>query len=83
MPAVPGAGLVVVKTEFVLGGFEAVLNGPTMAFDRHQLLDRRTLGAPRGEKSQAAVGSVATDQKTPRPFPGKVVVVFAGSANSR
>ena len=25
-----------------------------------------------------AVGNVAADQKTPRPFPGKVIVVFAG-----
>ena len=30
------------------------------------------------KKGQAAVGDVAADQKTPRPFPGKTVVVFAG-----
>ena len=78
MPAVPGASFVVVKTELVLGGFEAVLDGPAMAFHRHQLLHGRAFGAPCGEEGQAAVGNVAADQETPRPFPGKVVVVFTG-----
>ena len=78
MPAMPGASFVVIKTELVLGGFEAVLDGPAMAFHRHQLLDGRAFGTPCGEKGQAAVGNVTADQKTPRPFPGKVVVVFAG-----
>src|ERR1700756_4856159 len=78
MPAMPEASFVVIKTELVLGSFEAVLDGPAMAFHRHQLLDGRALGAPCGEEGQAAVGNVAADQKTPRPFPGKVVVVFAG-----
>jgi hypothetical protein len=32
MPAMPGAGFVVIKTELVLGRFEAVLDGPPMAF---------------------------------------------------
>lgn len=35
MPAVPGADFVVIKIEFVLGIFEAVLDGPAMAFGRH------------------------------------------------
>ena len=78
MPAMPGASFVVVKTEFVLGCFEAVLDGPAMAFHRHQLLDGRAFGTPCGEKGQAAVGNVTADQKTPRPFPGKIVVEFAG-----
>jgi len=30
VPAVPGAGLVVIETELVLGGFEAVLDSPAM-----------------------------------------------------
>ena len=78
MPAMPGAGFVVIQAELVLGGFEAVLDGPAIAFHRHQLLYGRALGAPCGEKGQAAVSNVAADQKTPRPFPGKVVVVFTG-----
>src|ERR1700746_2383795 len=77
MPAMPRASLIVVKTEFVLGCFDAVLDGPAMAFHRHQLLDGRAFGAPRGEKGQAAVGNIAADQKTPRPLPSKVAVVFA------
>ncbi|MDA9464753.1 hypothetical protein XH87_09050 [Bradyrhizobium sp. CCBAU 53415] len=75
MPAMPGAAFVVVKAELVLGGFEAVLDSPAMAFHRHQLLHGRALGAPCGE-GQAGVSNVATDKKTPRPFSGKVVVVF-------
>ena len=39
MPAVPGAGLVVVEAEFVLGGLEAILDRPAMSFDRDQRLD--------------------------------------------
>src|ERR1700748_3051872 len=78
MPAMPGAGFVVIKAELVLSGFEAIFDGPAMAFYRHQLLQGRALGAPCGEEGQAAVGNVAADQKAPRPFPGKVVVVFTG-----
>src|SRR5262252_2040668 len=78
MPAMPGAGFVVIKAELVLSGFEAVLDSPAMAFHRHQLLHGRALGAPCREEGQAAVGNVAADQKTPRPFPGKVVVVYSG-----
>ena len=37
MPAVPGAGLVVVEAELVLGGLEAVLDGPAVAFDQREL----------------------------------------------
>ena len=32
MPAMPGAGLVVIEAELVLGGLEAVLDGPAMTF---------------------------------------------------
>src|SRR6185295_13370746 len=78
MPAMPGASFVVIKAELVLGGFEAVFDGPAIAFHRHQLLDGRAFWAPSGEKGQAAVGNIAADQKTPRPIPDKVVVVFAG-----
>src|SRR3974377_190117 len=76
MPAVPGTGFVVIKAELVLGGFEAVLGSHAMAFHRHQLLYGRAFRAPCGEKGQAVVGDVATDQKAPRPFPSKVVVIF-------
>ena len=39
MPTVPGAGLVVVETKFVLGGLEAVFDRPAMPFHRHQRFD--------------------------------------------
>ena len=39
VPAMPGAGLVVVEAEFVLGGFEAVFDRPAMAFDFRQSFD--------------------------------------------
>lgn len=82
MPAMPVAAFVVIKAEFVLGGFEAVLDGPAMAFHRHQLLHGGALGAPCGEEGQAAVGNIAADQKTPRPFPGKGVLYSLASRSA-
>src|SRR4051812_38268861 len=35
VPAVPGPGLVVVEAQLVLGGLEAILDGPAPALDRH------------------------------------------------
>ena len=55
VPAMPGTAFVVIETEFVLGGLEAVLDGPAMAFDQHQLLHWRALGAPGGEVGQIAI----------------------------
>jgi hypothetical protein len=67
----------VIEAEFVLGSFEAVLDGPAMAFDRYQLFNGRALWAPGGEESQIAVGNVATNQEPPRPLPGDGAVIFA------
>jgi len=78
MPAMPGAGFVVIKAKFVLSGFEAVLDSPAMAFHRHLPLHGGALGAPCGEEGQAAVGNVAPDQKASRRFPDKLVVAFTG-----
>src|SRR3954469_19797290 len=47
VPAMPGAGLVVSKPEFGLGGLERVFDGPAPPLDRYQLLDRRARRAPR------------------------------------
>jgi hypothetical protein len=33
MPAMPGTGFVVIETQFILGGLEAVLDGPAMTLD--------------------------------------------------
>src|SRR5271163_398985 len=59
VPAMPGTAFVVIEAEFVLGGFEAVLDSPAMAFDQHQLLHGRAFGAPGGEEGPIAVGNVA------------------------
>ena len=45
VPVVPGAGLVVVETEFVLGRLEAVLDGPAAAFHGDEGLKRRAVRA--------------------------------------
>src|SRR5471030_1074695 len=78
VPTVPGAAFVVIETEFVLGGFEAVLDGPAMAFDQDQRFHGRILGTPGGEEGQIAIGNVATDQETSRPLSRKRAVVFTG-----
>lgn len=76
VPAMPGARFVVIETELVLGGFEAVLNSPAAAFDRYELFHGRALGTPRGEEGEVAVGNVAADQQTARPLAFKAAVVF-------
>lgn len=78
MPAVPGAGLVVVETEFVLGGLEAVFDRPTMPFHPDQGFDRGALRAPCREESEITVGDVAADQKAACPDADEGVVIVAG-----
>ena len=72
VPAMPGTGFVVIEAEFVLGGFEAVLDGPAMAFNRSQLFDGRALRAPCGEEGKVAIGDVAADQEAARPLSQRV-----------
>lgn len=67
MPTVPGTGLVVVESEFVLGGFEAVLDRPAMAFYPDQRFDWRASQRPCREVGEVAVGDLATDQQAARP----------------
>jgi len=69
VPAMPGAGFVVIETEFVLGGFETVLDGPAMAFDQYRIFHGRVLGAPRGEEGQIVIGNVPADQVPPASTP--------------
>ena len=40
VPAMPGTRFVVIKTELVLGGLEAVLDRPSVPLDPHQRFDR-------------------------------------------
>ena len=69
VPTVPRAAFVVIEAEFVLGGFEAVLDGPAMAFNQDQLFHGRTFRAPGGEEGEITIGNVATNQETSRPRP--------------
>ena len=71
VPAMPGAGLVMIEAEFILGGFKTILDSPAMTFHRYQLCHRRALGTPSGEEGQIITGDVAADQEASCPFPGK------------
>lgn len=66
-PSMPGARFVVIETELVLGGFEAFLDRPTMAFDFRQRFDRRSTRRPCREEGEIAVDDLATDQKSACP----------------
>src|SRR4051794_172751 len=76
VPAMPGAGLVVIETKFVFGRLEAVLDGPALSFDSDQHCNRRTGGAPGGEEGQVAISDIAADQKASGPRTGQGLVVF-------
>jgi len=52
MPAVPGAGLIVVEAELVFGGLEAVLDRPAVAFDSNHGVDAGPRWTPGGEEGQ-------------------------------
>jgi hypothetical protein len=67
MPAVPGAALVVVEAEFVLGRLETILDRPAVSFDLDQGLDACSVGTPGGEEGHIVIGDVAADQQTPCP----------------
>ena len=70
VPAVPGAGFVVVEAEFVLGSLETVLDRPASSLDSDQGLDRGSGRAPGGEEGQALIADVAADQQAARPKAG-------------
>lgn len=57
------------QAEFVLGGLEAVFNGPTVPLGSNERLDQRSGRAPGGEVSHFAIGDMAADQQTARPKP--------------
>ncbi len=67
MPAMPGAGFVVIEAEFVLGGLEAVLDRPAMPFHLHQRLDGCVEWTPGREEGEITVGDIAADQQPARP----------------
>src|SRR4029450_5188168 len=61
VPAMPGAGLVVSKPEFGLGGLERVLDGPAAPLHGHKRLDRCPGRAPRREEGKLSASEVAAD----------------------
>src|SRR6202030_1614424 len=67
MPAMPGSALVVIEPELVFRGFKAVLDRPSMAFDRDQRFNGCSRWAPGGEEGEVTIGDAATDQQTARP----------------
>lgn len=71
MPAMPGAGLVVVETEFVLGGLEAVFDRPAMPFHRHERFDGCADRTPGREEGEIAIGDIAADQQSTCPDAGE------------
>ena len=67
MPAMPGAGFVVIETKFVLGGLEAVFDRPAMTFDPDQRVDLGSCRTPGCEERQLVIGNIASDQQAARP----------------
>jgi len=55
MPTVAGASLAVIEAEFVIGRFETVLDGPTLAIHLDQGSDIRVGREPGGEECEVAV----------------------------
>lgn len=76
VPAMPGAGLVMIEAEFILGSLKTILDSPAMTFHRHL-----AIGVPLGhqvEKKARSPLAMSADQEASCPFPAKCVVVFAG-----
>ncbi|MDR6116523.1 hypothetical protein QE360_003492 [Sphingomonas sp. SORGH_AS789] len=67
-----------VEAEFILGGLEAVLDGPAMPFHTDQGFDSRAGRTPGGEAGKVITGDVAADQHASGPYPGCAIDVFVG-----
>jgi len=78
MPAMPGAGFVMIEAQLVLGRLEAVLDRPAMSFDRDDVLDPCSCRTPCREERQVAVADGATDQQASCPQAATFLVIFGG-----
>ena len=67
MPAMPGAGLVMVEPQFILGRLETILDRPAMTLDHDQGFDASSNRTPSGEEREVPISDVAADQQAPRP----------------
>ena len=85
VPAMPGAGFVVIETEFVLGGFETVLDGPAMSFDRYQLLHGMCLGHHVEKKARSPAAMLRRISRPRVHFPARALLysLASRSASSR
>ena len=67
MPSMPGAGLVMIEAQFILGRLETILDRPAMSLDCDQGFEARSKRTPGAEKRQVTISDVAADQQAPRP----------------
>ena len=67
-----------IEPELVLGGFEAVLDRPSMAFDRDQRFNGCSRWAPGCEEGEVIIGDTTTDQQTARPHNPICIVELSG-----
>ena len=76
MPAMPGTGLVVVEPQFILRGFEAILDRPAMSLHFDQSFDACSSRALGREVGEISIRDVAADQQAARPRTQSIVAVF-------
>src|ERR1700742_257873 len=65
-----------VEPEFVLGGLEAILDRPAMAFDIDECRDRCSSRTPSGEVGEVAIGNIVPDQQAACPQTMVFIVEF-------
>ena len=82
VPAVPGAGFVVIEPKLGFCGLETVLDGPAMAFDADQRGGIGSGRTPSGKESEVAIGDMAADQKPPRPNTPDRVSSYSAASRS-
>ena len=68
-----------IEAEFVFGGFETVLDSPTMAFDQYQFFHGRVLGTPRGEVGEIAIAMLRRISRPRVHFPVSVLLYSPAS----
>src|SRR5450759_4386631 len=61
MPAMPGAGRVIVESQFILGRLETILDRPAMTLDHNQGFDASSNRTPSGEEREVPISDVAAD----------------------
>src|ERR1700737_3859100 len=85
VPAMPGSALVVIEPELVFRGFKAVLDRPSMAFDRAQGFIGCPPWAQVGEKarSSSAMGRRISRPRVHKPSFALLNCSASRSANSR